>query len=56
MNVSKTIFLVVSRNHLNPEIQVAGPNLERVRMNKYLGTWVNDEWDSEQEIRTRIEI
>lgn len=56
MNVSKTKFLVVSRNHLNPRITVAGADIERVQKYKYLGAWVNEEWDSEQEIRTRIGI
>lgn len=57
INVSKTKFLVASGNRdLNPKFQVGGTDLERVRMYKYLGAWVNEEWDCEQEIRTRIEI
>lgn len=38
MNISKTIFMVVSRNQdLCPSISVAGKQLERVRQDKYLG-------------------
>lgn len=56
MNASKTKFLVISRSHLNPRISVAGSDIERVQKYKYLGAWVNEEWESEQEIRTRIGI
>lgn len=57
MNISKTKFMVVSRNpDLNPSISVADKQLERVRQYKYLGAWVNEAWESDQEIKTRIEI
>lgn len=57
INISKTKIMVVSRNpNLNPNISVAGKQLERVRQYKYLGAWVNEAWESEQEIKTRIEI
>lgn len=57
INISKTKLMVVSRNpDLNPTIHVAGKNLERVRQYKYLGAWVNEIWESEEEIKTRIEM
>lgn len=57
INISKTKFMVVSRNpDLTPNISVAGKQLERVRQYKYLGAWVNETWESDQEIKTRIEI
>lgn len=47
----------MSRNdNLNPKISVDGRILERVRQYKYLGTWVNEAWDSDQEIKSRIEV
>ncbi|CAH2241180.1 jg3246 [Pararge aegeria aegeria] len=57
MNISKTKFMVISKNKVdNIYITVAGPKVERVRNYKYLGTWLNDTWSSDQEIRSRIEI
>lgn len=57
INISKTKFMTVSnRPDWNPSISVAGKQLERVRQYKYLGAWVNEVWESNQEIKTRIEI
>ncbi|KAI8436544.1 hypothetical protein MSG28_010075 [Choristoneura fumiferana] len=57
MNVSKTKVMVITKKEtIHPVISVAGSRLERVRKYKYLGTWVNEDWDSNCEIRTRIEI
>nr|ADF18552.1 endonuclease-reverse transcriptase [Bombyx mori] len=56
INISKTKFMVVSRNpDLSSSVSVAGKQLERVRQYKYLGAWVNEAWESDQEIKTRIE-
>ncbi|RVE51364.1 hypothetical protein evm_003919 [Chilo suppressalis] len=57
MNITKTKCMVISRNtHLEPYIAVSGQTIERVRKYKYLGTWLTESWDSELEIKTRIEI
>uniref|UniRef100_A0A2A4J795 Reverse transcriptase domain-containing protein n=1 Tax=Heliothis virescens TaxID=7102 RepID=A0A2A4J795_HELVI len=57
INTSKTKFMIVSRKpDLNPNVLVSGKPLERVRQYKYLGAWVNEAWESDQEIKTRIEF
>ncbi|XP_022835160.1 uncharacterized protein LOC111362674 [Spodoptera litura] len=57
INISKTKLMVVSKNpDLDPIINIDGKPLERVRQYKYLGAWVNEVWESDQEIKTRIEI
>ena len=49
--------MVISRDQtLNPRITVAGASLERVQRYKYLGSWVNEAWESDNEIKARIEI
>ncbi|CAH2209568.1 jg27485, partial [Pararge aegeria aegeria] len=56
INIKKTKVLVVSNNaNLGPTIRVASQVLERVQRYKYLGTWLTEKWDSETEIKTRIE-
>lgn len=57
MNINKTKFMVISNTlDTTTSITVSGQNLERVRKYKYLGTWLNEEWNSDLEIKTRIEI
>ncbi|XP_045542444.1 uncharacterized protein LOC123723524 [Papilio machaon] len=57
MDVAKTKLMVVSRKEVIDDcIYIAGQKLERVRKYKYLGTWLNETWDSDQEVKTRIEI
>ncbi|XP_072933758.1 uncharacterized protein [Epargyreus clarus] len=57
MNVKKTKFMVISNtSHSTTRITVSGQNLERVQKYKYLGTWLNEDWNSDLEIKTRIEI
>lgn len=55
INLSKTKVMVIARDpYLRPRISVAGKVLEQVRHYKYLGAWVNEAWESDQEIKTRI--
>lgn len=59
LNISKTKFMVVSRDHsavvrVEP-LTVGDVCLERVQSYKYLGALVNEKWDPEVEIRSRIE-
>lgn len=57
LNVAKTKVMVVStEKRKDAHIFVGGHILEQVQKYKYLGTWLNEPWDSDQEIKTRIEI
>lgn len=57
MNVTKTKYLVASGTHISaPQLSIAGSDLEQVQHYKYLGAWVNEKWESDEEICTRIEI
>ncbi|CAK1603571.1 unnamed protein product [Parnassius mnemosyne] len=52
-----TKLMVISKNNFDDfNITVADLKLERVRKYKYLGTWLNETWSSDQEIKTRIEM
>ena len=55
MNVRKTKFMIISKNAVDAQIFIAGERVERVRSFKYLGCWLNEDWDETQEIRARIE-
>lgn len=57
INIAKTKWMVVS--HESPDratLRVRGEELERVPHFKYLGAWLNETVDPDEEIRTRIEI
>lgn len=55
MNVRKTKFMIVSKQDVNGALSIAGNVVERVASYKYLGCWLNERWDSSQEVRARIE-
>ena len=57
ININKTKFMIISKQNIeNIRIQVEDQNIERVRRFKYLGCWLNDKWDPDEEIKHRIEI
>lgn len=57
MNSKKTKVMVISKqSKLSPNIRVSGERLEVVGKYKYLGTWLTEDWESDTEIKTRIEI
>ncbi|XP_056635919.1 uncharacterized protein LOC130444665 [Diorhabda sublineata] len=57
MNYSKTKFMVISKTSINNvSLSINNQPIERVHRFKYLGSWLNDEWDPDEEIKTRIEI
>lgn len=59
INTAKTKFMVVSRRktpYENARLIIDGTPLERVTKYKYLGSWLDDDWDNDREIRCRIEI
>ena len=58
INTKKTKFMIVSRNPQNHRDAVLTCNdrpLQRVDKFRYLGTWLCDSWESDVEIRSRIE-
>lgn len=56
MHINKTKFMVVSRNCFsNIHIHISGETIEQVNKSKYLGCLINNKWDSETEIKCRIE-
>ena len=57
INISKTKFMVVSKILVNPaRITVRGEDIERVTHFKYLGAWLNETVNPDEEIRARIEM
>lgn len=57
MNVKKTKLMIISRNKIpyaEAKILVDGNTIERVQKFKYLGSWLNENWDPEVEIKYRI--
>lgn len=57
INTSKTKYMVASKeNNSNDTLTINGKPIEKVKKYRYLGVWLNECWDSEMEIRTRIEI
>lgn len=57
INIAKTKFMTVSRkNSLNTaQLKLGNETIERVQHYKYLGCWLNSEWDTSQEVKCRIE-
>lgn len=57
INIKKTKFMVITKINIDHvRIRIEDQEIERVRRFKYLGCWLNDEWDPDEEIRSRIEI
>ena len=57
MNAQKTKVMVISkRTNLSLKISVSGEKLDVVRKYKYLGTWLTEDWESDTEVKTRIEV
>ncbi|XP_055384420.1 uncharacterized protein LOC129614059 [Condylostylus longicornis] len=58
INIDKTKYMVVSRknNINNTRLFTDNKTVERVTKFKYLGCWLNESWDSSDEIRCRIEV
>lgn len=57
INAAKTKFMVVSKDDVGPvRLTVGGNFIERVTHQKYLGAWLNETVDPDEEIRSRIEI
>lgn len=56
LNISKTKYMLITKTTQdNRKIYVKNQPIERVRQYKYLGTIINENNDSSQEIRVRIE-
>lgn len=56
MNMKKTKFMIVSKStNIDARLVINNQNIERVDKYTYLGTWLNNQNDSFQEIRIRIE-
>ncbi|KAI5631309.1 reverse transcriptase (RNA-dependent DNA polymerase) domain-containing protein [Phthorimaea operculella] len=58
INTSKTKFMIVSKNTVPTAVplQLGNSFIEKVKKYKYLGCWLNEIWEPEQEIKIRIEI
>ena len=59
VNSSKTTLMIVSRvgnTYEYAAITIDGQTIERNSSFKYLGSWLNNDWTSNQEVRWRIEI
>jgi hypothetical protein len=57
INISKTKLMTIAKQRTNADgLYLQGERIERVSRFKYLGTWINDEWNPDSEIITRIEI
>lgn len=58
MNLKKTKYMIVTKKNNIDEVSLKIDNtlIEKVQHYKYLGTWLNETADHEQEIKSRIEI
>lgn len=57
MNIQKTKIMVISKQRIdNAVITLDGGRIEMVPQFKYLGCWLNEDWDADPEIKIRIEI
>lgn len=57
MNIDKTKLMVISKSTLpTNNLLIDGQRIGRVPKYRYLGCWLNENWNPEQEIRIRIEI
>ena len=57
INIEKTKFMVVSKNDVGAvNLRIRGKDIDRVTHHKYLGSWLNETADPDEEIRARIEI
>ena len=59
VNSNKTKLMIISRRkvpYTHAQLLVDGVALERVSCYKYLGGWLNGDWEDEKEIRVRIEV
>lgn len=59
INTNKTKHMIVSKTPISETLTPLSLNnkiIDRVKSYKYLGCWLNENWESEKEIRTRIEI
>ena len=51
--------MVISRKknpHNNMNINIKNKQIERVQKYKYLGCWLHETWDSNKEIKHRLEM
>lgn len=56
INTQKTKLMVISKQNLpEPRITIGSNQLGRVTSYKYLGCCLNDQWDCNKEVRSRIE-
>jgi hypothetical protein len=58
INHKKTKMMIISRNinfHVNQNLHIDNIIIERVMSFKYLGSWLNESWNCDKEIRCRIE-
>lgn len=57
INSKKTNFMVLSRTQVtNKTLLLGNTPIERVEKFKYLGSYINEKWSSEQDVRVRIEL
>ena len=55
INKSKTRYMIVSKKPiLNTNLKIETESISRVSKYKYLGCWLNDQWNCSQEILCRI--
>ena len=49
--------MIISRKEFhNINLKINGETIERVRKFKYLGATLNEKWDCDEEVKTRIGI
>jgi hypothetical protein len=59
MNIKKTKMMIISKSHqpyTDAIITIDNKAIDRVSNFKYLGCWLSDEWNSDKEIKCRIEM
>lgn len=57
INIAKTKMMIISRQEFgNINLTINGEAIERVSRFKYLGATLNEKWDCDEEVKTRIGI
>jgi len=56
-NISKAKYIVImKKQNLSEKILIRGQQIEEDQKYKYLGTWVNEDWEHGMEVKCRIEM
>lgn len=57
INIGKTKMMIISKDGAeNAQLELSGEHIERVQHFKYLGAWMNEDMNPDEEIKSRIAL